>query len=42
MKPYATDLNKASLKRVFNYRISRARHIVENAFGLLESVFRIF
>jgi hypothetical protein len=42
MKPYATDLNKGSLKRVFNYRLSRARCIVENAFGLLASVFRIF
>jgi len=42
MKPYATDLNKGYLKRVFNCRLSRARCIVENAFGLLVSVFRIF
>ena len=42
MKPYATDLNKGSLKRVFNYRLSRASRIVENTFGLLASVFRIF
>jgi hypothetical protein len=39
MKPYATDLNKGSPKRVFNYRLSRARLIVENVFGLLASVF---
>jgi hypothetical protein len=42
MKPYATDLNKGSPKRIFNYRLSRARRTVENAFGLLVSVFRIF
>jgi hypothetical protein len=42
MKPYATDLNEGSPKRVFSYRLSRARNIVENAFGLLASVFRIF
>jgi hypothetical protein len=42
MKPYAGELTKGSPKTVFNYRLSRARRIVENAFGLLASVFGIF
>lgn len=42
MKPYKTDLNKGSPKRVYNYRLYRARRIIENTFGLLSSVFRVF
>lgn len=41
MKPYAGTHNKGTKERVFNYRLSRARRIVENAFGILASVFRV-
>lgn len=41
MKPYAKkDLSEG--KRIFNYRLSRGRRTVENAFGILSQVFRIF
>lgn len=41
MKPYAKR-NLSGIERVFNYRLSRARRIVENAFGILASRFRVF
>lgn len=41
LKPYSQrHLNYE--RRIFNYRISRARNVVENAFGLMAARFRVF
>lgn len=41
MKPYpGQDLTLA--ERLFNYRLSRARRIIENCFGVATSRFRVF
>lgn len=42
MKPFPGPYPKGSIERVFNYRLSRARRIIENVFGLLATVFRVF
>lgn len=41
LKPYPrSTLNRDT--RIFNYRLSRARRVVENTFGIMSSRFRVF
>lgn len=41
MKPYSGTYEWGRAERAFNYRLSRARRVVENVFGIMSSVFRV-
>ena len=41
MKPYS-HRSQDPKERIYSYRLSRARRVVENAFGVMQSKFRVF
>ncbi|XP_057665975.1 uncharacterized protein LOC130899839 [Diorhabda carinulata] len=41
MKPFSGTYARGYKERIFNYKLSRARRVSENAFGILSSSFRV-
>ncbi|KAJ8710637.1 hypothetical protein PYW08_009152 [Mythimna loreyi] len=42
MKPFPGNHNFNTMERTFNHKLSSSRVIVENVFGILTTIFRIF